>query len=59
MALNFRYDDSAGHDKSCANPMSRGQVLTQEKNGQNIAATTLSLSTGATLDASPSCKTRK
>jgi hypothetical protein len=35
MALNIRYDDSAGHDRSCANPMSPGQVLTQEKNGQN------------------------
>src|SRR6266699_2518197 len=35
MALNFRNDDRAGDNQSCANPVSPGQVLPQEEHGQN------------------------
>ena len=35
MTLNFRNNDRPSHDKSCANPLSPGQVLAQEDRGQD------------------------
>jgi hypothetical protein len=52
-------DERPGHDKSSADPLMPRQPLVRKTPASTMATMTLSLSVGATREASPSCSARK
>jgi hypothetical protein len=53
------HDDGAGGDEQAAGECRRGEFFAQQQPGEDMTSGTLSLSSGATREAGPSCRARK